>query len=79
MCALCARRGQCGLFIHTGRTGDMSRAVIDGADGVEIVSGKRLLALLTGAPFFPCIPSTRGGADTGQRGGPSASGDRVRA
>jgi restriction system protein len=77
--ALCARRGQRGLFIHTGRTGDTSRAVIDGADGVEIVSSKRLLALLTGAPFLPCIPSTRGGRDSGQRGRPSSSGDRVQA
>ncbi|WP_336963743.1 restriction endonuclease [Sphingobium aquiterrae] len=50
---LCATRRQRGLFIHTGRTGGMSRAVIDRATGIEIVSGQRLLALLTGAPFEP--------------------------
>lgn len=50
---LCATRRQRGLFIHTGRTGGMSRTVVLSADGVEIVSGQRLLALLTGAPFQP--------------------------
>lgn len=50
---LCAARRQRGLFIHTGRTGGMSRAIGDRATGIEIVSGQRLLALLTGAPFLP--------------------------
>ena len=50
---LCATRRQRGLFIHTGRTGGMSRAVVDGATGIQIVSGQKLLALLTGAPFLP--------------------------
>ncbi|BAV63163.1 restriction endonuclease [Sphingobium cloacae] len=55
---LCATRRQRGLFIHTGRTGGMSRAVVDGATGIQIVSGQKLLALLTGAPFLPdlCDP-----------------------
>lgn len=55
---LCATRRQRGLFIHTGRTGGMSRAVVDGATGIQIVSGQKLLALLTGAPFLPdlCEP-----------------------
>ena len=55
---LCASRRRRGLFIHTGRTGGMSRAVVDGATGIEIVSGRKLLALLTGAPFAPemCEP-----------------------
>ena len=50
---LCATKRRRGLFIHTGRTGGMSRAVVDGATGIEIVSGQKLLALLTGAPFLP--------------------------
>jgi restriction system protein len=41
------------MFIHTGRTGGMSRTICSSADGIEIVSGQRLLALLTGAPFEP--------------------------
>ena len=55
---LCATRRQRGLFIHTGSTGGMSRAVVDGATGIQIVSGQKLLALLTGAPFLPdlCEP-----------------------
>ena len=55
---LCATRRQRALFIHTGRTGGMSRAVVDGATGIQIVSGQKLLALLTGAPFLPdlCEP-----------------------
>jgi restriction system protein len=50
---LCAARKQRGMFIHTGRTGGMSRTICSSADGIEIVSGQRLLALLTGAPFEP--------------------------
>ncbi|MGI9375865.1 MAG: restriction endonuclease [Tsuneonella suprasediminis] len=50
---LCATRKRRGMFIHTGRTGGMSRTVVLSADGIEIVSGQRLLALLTGAPFHP--------------------------
>lgn len=50
---LCATRRRRGMFIHTGRTGGMSRTVALGAEGIEIVSGQRLLALLTGAPFHP--------------------------
>lgn len=50
---LCATRRRRGMFIHTGRTGGMSRTVVLSADSIEIVSGQRLLALLTGAPFHP--------------------------
>ena len=50
---LCATRKRRGMFVHTGRTGGMSRTVCSGADGIEIVSGQRLLALLTGGPFEP--------------------------
>ena len=49
--ALCATRKLRGMFIHTGRTGGMSRTISSSAEGIEIVSGQRLLALLTGAPF----------------------------
>ena len=50
---LCAARRRRGMFIHTGRTGGMSRTICSSADGIEIVYGQRLLALLTGAPFEP--------------------------
>lgn len=56
---LCATRKRRGMFIHTGRTGGMSRTVVLSADGIEIVSGQRLLALLTGAPFVPDGASLR--------------------
>jgi restriction system protein len=56
---LCAARRRRGLFIHTGRTGGMSRAIVDRATGIEIVSGQRLIALLTGAPFDPEPPPQR--------------------
>lgn len=56
---LCATRRRRGLFIHTGRTGGMSRDVVSIAPNIEIVSGQRLLALLTGAPFHPERPPRR--------------------
>lgn len=65
---LCAIRQQRGLFIHTGRTGGMSRTVVDRATGIEIVSGQRLLALLTGAPFQPDNLPSRRGIDPGTCG-----------
>ena len=56
---LCMARRRRGLFIHTGRTGGTSRTILDGCASIEIISGKNLLALLTGAPFeLPsCSPS----------------------
>jgi restriction system protein len=48
---LCTARGRRGLFIHTGRTGGSSRTILDGCASVEVISGRTLLALLTGAPF----------------------------
>jgi len=68
---LCATRGRRGMFIHTGRTGGMSRTIALGADGIEIVSGQRLLALLTGEPFLPGDYSSR---DTGHRSASSRRG-----
>jgi len=50
---LCATRRRRGMFIHTGRTGGMSRTVARSAEGIEIVSGQQLLALLIGDPFLP--------------------------
>jgi len=70
---LCATRRRRGLFIHTGRTGGMSRTIALSAGGIEIVSGQRLLALLTGAPFEP------GGCPTRRRIGLGRSGYRDRA
>lgn len=43
--------GQRGMFIHTGRTGQKSRAVSRGSKQLMIISGHRLLALLAGKPF----------------------------
>jgi restriction system protein len=48
---LCHRRRQPGLFIHTGRTGNGSREAVADHRDIEIVSGRTLLALLTGASF----------------------------
>lgn len=45
---VCSRRRARGLFIHAGRTGDLSRAAITDAPHIEIVSGDRLIDLLTG-------------------------------
>lgn len=53
--AICSRHGQPGLFIHTGRTSGQSREALVGLPDIEIISGQRLLALLTGAPF--AVPS----------------------
>lgn len=47
---LCARRRARGLFIHAGRTGEASRAAVDASQHVDIVSGDRLIDLLTGRP-----------------------------
>ncbi len=44
---VCRARRQNGLFIHTGRTGPGSRRISD-ATGVVILSGRDLIALLTG-------------------------------
>ena len=49
--ALRARQRQPGLFVHTGRTGGMSRDALAGQSRVEILSGGRLVALLTGRPL----------------------------
>lgn len=49
---VCSRRRARGLFIHAGRTGDLSRAVIADASHVEILSGDRLIDLLTGGPVL---------------------------
>ncbi len=44
--ALCARRGQPGLFIHCGRTGQKSRNNV--TQHVRIISGSLITALITG-------------------------------
>jgi len=49
--ALCRDRAASALFIHTGRTGGASHEVAARYDVVEIISGQRLLALVTGAPL----------------------------
>lgn len=49
---VCAARRARGLFIHAGRTGGMSRAIVGDARHIDIVSGDRLIDLLTGGPFL---------------------------
>ncbi len=51
------RQKQCyGLFVHTGKTGLLSRNVVDAA--VEIVSGGKMLSLLTGGNLTILIDNT---------------------
>lgn len=45
---LLAREGCCGFFIHTGRTGHMSRSVCSASPRLFIISGQWLLDLLAG-------------------------------
>lgn len=45
---ICKRRKGKGLFVHTGRTGAMSREITRGVD-IEMISGDRLLKLLLDA------------------------------
>ena len=47
----CLSNGARGLFIHTGRTGPLSRVRVREAGHIEIVSGDRLVALIRGAPL----------------------------
>lgn len=59
---ICRARQARGLFTHAGRTGDASRAAIADTPQVEIVSGDRLIDLLTGRPFVHrryCPPTGR--------------------
>lgn len=44
--ALVARRDCRGVFVHTGRTGGLSRSAANAAPNVSIISGKRLMRLL---------------------------------
>ena len=49
---LCVQQGKKGVFVHTGKTGKMARSVLKEQYGcVQIVSGKRLLSLLSGTPL----------------------------
>lgn len=56
--ALCRARRKRGLFIHTGRSGPQSRAVVAQGSSIEILSGRALLSLLTDGPF-PDLTNTR--------------------
>lgn len=44
--ALVARRDCRGVFVHTGRTGGLSRSAANAAPNVSIISGERLMRLL---------------------------------
>lgn len=50
--ALCQRTRRKGLFVHTGRTGQQSRINARKGD-IDILSGTRMLDLLTGKHFSP--------------------------
>lgn len=45
---LCDKQKSFGLFVHTGRTGALSREVVMSNRNIDIVSGKRVLDLLLG-------------------------------
>jgi len=46
-----------GFFIHTGRTGQLSRALLQNHPHVHLVSGQKLLALLAdNAEWLSCLP-----------------------
>lgn len=45
---LTEREGCSGLFVHTGRTGDVSRKAFRGYNGIILISGQHLLWLLAG-------------------------------
>ncbi|QJT82587.1 restriction endonuclease [Kosakonia sp. MUSA4] len=45
---LTEREGYPGLFVHTGRTGEVSREAFRRYDGIILISGQRLLWLLAG-------------------------------
>lgn len=47
---LCRQRHMRGLFIHTGRTGGTSHKIVSQRAQIQIISGSRLLALLSGEP-----------------------------
>ncbi|HEI8868315.1 TPA: restriction endonuclease [Serratia odorifera] len=48
------RRHHCdGFFIHTGRTGHLSRTLLQNHPQVHLVSGQKLLTLLTGEAGWP--------------------------
>lgn len=49
--AVCRSRRTRGIFVHTGRTGGLSRVALERCDQIELVSGDRLIALLTGRPL----------------------------
>jgi restriction system protein len=57
---LCRARNCHGLLIHTGRTGPQSREFVGNSSHVEIISGRRLLALVTGGPI--ALPEAPGRA-----------------
>lgn len=45
------RREQCrGFFVHTGRTGEVSREALSASPGITLISGGCLLKLLSGNP-----------------------------
>ena len=48
--AACTERGVRGLFVHTGRTGPKSRGAAYASNEIEIISGGRLAALVSGKP-----------------------------
>lgn len=45
---LCRREGCPGLFIHTGKTGERSRDIINSTDNLTMISGQALCAMVAG-------------------------------
>ena len=44
---LCRKHGQTGFFVHSGKTTSGSKAIIDADSNLEVISGQRLVDLLT--------------------------------
>ncbi|MDQ2077461.1 restriction endonuclease [Marinimicrobium sp. ABcell2] len=50
---VCHRHQLKGIFVHTGRTGKLANEIGRSVPSVDIVSGQRMLNLLTGSEFYP--------------------------
>ncbi|AOV10000.1 MULTISPECIES: restriction endonuclease [Enterobacteriaceae] len=62
--ALLLRERCVGFFIHTGRTGELSRSLLRAHPQIQLISGQRLLDLLNGkASWFPYSKSQRSKSD----------------
>lgn len=57
--AICEAKGARGLFVHTGRTGPLSKAAENASPFVRVVSGLDLVRLFAGEPIPLLRPPAR--------------------